>query len=187
MAKAQEPLPVKLFTAILFSEEEKLQRARAELVRLFGDIDYTSAVFPFMHSAYYAAEMGVPISRVIFSYAALIDPAALADIKTRTNRIEQSLAVAGARRVNIDPGYLDFGKVVLASNKPNNQKIYLGQGVYADINLFYEKGNFRSFEWTFPDFRSGIYKPALLTIRARYKAALRAGEGLPAPGAREPF
>ncbi|MFQ5628301.1 MAG: DUF4416 family protein [bacterium] len=173
MARPIEPTPVKLFSAILYSDEQKLPQTKEILIKKFGPIDYTSPSFPFEHSDYYAAEMGAPIERIFYSFRELINPGDLAKIKCTTNEIEQLLATANKRPVNIDAGYLDYGKVVLASMKFHNQKIYLSDGVYADMNLLYEKGHFKPFEWTFPDFGDGIYEKVLLHIRNKYKADIR--------------
>ncbi len=176
MAQALQPTPVKLFVAVLFAREHYLPAAKERLIAHFGDIDYTSPVFRFPFADYYAEEMGSPLFRIFYSFRRLIDPAQIRQIKLTTNQIEAELAQQGRRTVNLDPGYVDYGKLVLASMKFHNQKVYLGDGVYADINLLYEKGHFRSLEWTFPDFREGTYEKTLLHIRAKYKAAMRALE-----------
>jgi hypothetical protein len=86
------------------------------------------------------------------------------------NGIEQEFASRGNRTVNLDPGYLDYYKVVLASAKFGGQKIYMRDGIYADMTLIHFKGKWESFAWGFPDFKSGIYDEVLSTIRNLYKA-----------------
>ncbi len=170
MAEAIAVPPVKLLIAALFVEKKNLQNALDLLEKQFGAIDFTSEAFDFFAEHYYAAEMGRPIKRIFFSFAGLVDAADLATIKLSTNHIEEELAVAGKRTVNLDSGYLDFDKLVLASMKKNAQKIYVGKGVWADMNLMYAKGRFTAFQWTFPDFAQGIYDRSLLRIREIYKA-----------------
>jgi len=34
--------------------------------------------------------------------------------------------------VNIDPGYISLGKLVLASTKDHAHRLYLGEGVYGE-------------------------------------------------------
>jgi len=173
MAAPESPLQVKLFMAHLFVGDDVVVEAKEILQDEFGDIDYISPAFPFLQEDYYAPEMGRPIFRKFFSFRKLINPQDIAAVKLRTNEIEQELACHGRRRINIDAGYMDFGKVVLASMKYQNQKIYLSGGVYADMNLLYAKGKFKAMDWTFPDFKSASYSHVLLHIRAKYKAALR--------------
>ncbi|MCB9510959.1 MAG: DUF4416 family protein [Deferribacteres bacterium] len=173
MAEPTSADPVKLFAAVLFADKNALEQTRTLLIEEFGTIDYTSPVFSFEHSDYYAEEMGWPLFRIFYSFHQLVDPGALATIKLVSNRIEQQLAHAGKRSINIDTGYVDYGKVVLASMKFHNQKIYLGDGVYADMNLLYEKGHFKTFDWTFPDFAGDTYEKILLHIRSKYKADRR--------------
>ena len=65
--------------------------------------------------------MGWPIFREFVSFHNLINPKELAKIKIETNKIENELA-ENKRKVNLDPGYMDTNKVVLASAKFNAQK-----------------------------------------------------------------
>ncbi|RJO64960.1 MAG: DUF4416 family protein [Myxococcales bacterium] len=168
--------PVKLFVGLLFAPDAGREALLAALAERFGPIDYRSPVYPFTATDYYAPEMGAPIERRFASFEPLIDPAALAGIKRETAAIEARFARRdGTRSVNVDPGYMDTFKIVLASFKPGWQKIYLGEGVWADPTLYYRKGRFLPFEWGFPDFRSGLYDPALGEIRARYKAQRKIG------------
>jgi len=76
-----------------------------------------------------------------------------------SNKVEQDFSENGKRLVNIDPGYLDFHKVVLASDKERGQKIYLGNGIYADPTLYYSKGRFHPYDWSLPDFKEETYYP----------------------------
>ena len=133
--KPTEPEPVKLFVGILYTHELLLEKAITLVVQNFGETDFESPVFEFTSSDYYKAEMGWPIFRKFVSFHNLINPNELAQIKIETNQIEKELAVAGKRKVNLDPGYMDYHKVVLASAKCNAQKIYLDHGIYADPTL----------------------------------------------------
>ena len=73
----------------------------------------------------------------------------------------------------LDPGYLDLGKLVLASLKEAPDKIYLGEGVWAHTCLRYDSGSFRAPEHSFADFRDGRFDPFMLEARALYKSLLR--------------
>lgn len=174
----KEPDPVKLIMAILFSDEECLNRAFSLLSSRYGPIDYQSPVFPFDHTDYYVSEMGSPIFRLFISHEPLIHPKDIARIKIETNEIEEALGVRENkilhRKVNLDPGYMDYDKVVLASTKYNGQKIYLDFGIWADLTLHFEKDTFHPYPWSFPDFKTGMYNEVFLQIRKRYKMQRKA-------------
>jgi len=171
--KPTEPTPVKLICGVLYSDEELLQKARENLEDKFGHIDYTSKIFPFDVTDYYIPEMGIPIFRLFYSFKELINPKELARIKIECNNIEEHLAVGEHRKVNIDPGYLDYDKLVLASAKYNAHKIYLDLGIWADLTLTYRRGHFIPSQYCFPDFKNGVYEKEILFMRAKYKGQLR--------------
>lgn len=162
--------PVKLFAALLYSDARRLAPARAALCERYGEEDFAGSAFPFNHTHFYEVEMGAPLFRLFVSYRKLVPPGELAGAKLAATAIEQSLCGPDGRRtVNIDPGTIDYQKVVLASFKYQGQKIYLRDGVWADLTLYYRKGGWSSFEWTFPDFKTGNYDRELLEIRRLYK------------------
>jgi hypothetical protein len=169
MSKPEKPLPVKLLAGVLTGRLELLEPAALALTEAFGPIDYRSRPVPFDVTNYYEAEMGPNIQRVFFSFENLILPDQLPSVKLKTDAIEERFAENGKRKVNIDPGYMDYHKVVLASNKYGSQKVYLSEGVWADITLHYTKGRFLPHDWSFPDFKKGLYEPFFLEIRTRYK------------------
>lgn len=173
MARPTEPKPVKLFFAVLFSSREKLLEAKEIFIREFGEIDFESPEFLFDETEYYKEEMGEPIYRVFFAFSKLISPDKIVEIKKKSTEIEEKLSIEGKRKVNIDPGYIDFNKVVLATYKGGGCKVYIRDGVWIDIMLRYEKGKFHPFPWTFPDFAKGKYNQVLLALRNIYKQSLR--------------
>jgi hypothetical protein len=178
--KPEEPGLVKLIVGVLFSEPGLMERGLSMLSEKFGPIDYRSPEFPFDQTDYYVPEMGSPIRRLFVSFVRLIHPRDLAATKIATNEMEERLAgtaleqapPGGAfrrRKVNLDPGYMDYDKLVLASAKYNGQKIYLDLGIWADLTLHYEKGRFDPYPWSFPDFKSRLYDSVFLEIRRRFK------------------
>jgi len=171
--KTELPQPVKYFIGALFSDKKLMKQAETLCVEKIGEIDSHSQAFPFDVTSYYDGEMGTPISRQFFSFETLMSPGALARLKLACNEIEDQLLLAGNRKVNLDVGYLDFHKLILASAKYNGQKIYLDQGIYADVTLIYERGKFIPLENTFPDFRSGQYDEVFLGFRNTYKTQLK--------------
>jgi hypothetical protein len=104
--------------------------------------------------------MGVGIHRKFIFFERLVDPAILPSAKLLANRIEARFSVASGtavrRRINLDPGYVTEAKVVLASTKDFSHRVYLGQGIYAEVTLHYaNRGKtFLALEHTYPDFRT---------------------------------
>jgi len=170
---ARDIAPVKLIAAVLYRREEALAEALEQAVALFSTIDYRGEFFPFRESDYYVPEMGPGLQRGLIAFEKLVHPGFLAPAKRLTRDLENRLAIDGKRQVNIDIGYLDLFKVVLASFKGRTNKIYLSDGVWAAMVLYFEKGGFHPFLWSFPDFKSGIYDPSLQTIRSTYKSQLQ--------------
>jgi len=172
--RAREGAPVKSLAAILAGGGFDLERQLLpRLEASFGRIDFRGPAHPFTVTDYYAEEMGPSLVRSLVSFDGLRSAEELVSAKLAAAAIEEELAERGSRRVNVDPGYMDFFKVVLASFKEGPQKIYLGSGVYADPILLFHDGDFEPLEWTFPDFRAGIYRDDLRAIRALYKEARR--------------
>jgi hypothetical protein len=129
--------------------------------------------FPFVETDYYESEMGANLYRGIISFEQLVHPGTLVSAKQAAKQLEDTLRIDGGRRVNIDIGYMDMFKVVLASFKGRSNKIYLAEGVWADPVLYFEGGHYKTFMWGFPDFKSGIYNPDFSHIRSLYKTQLR--------------
>jgi hypothetical protein len=166
-------MPVKLIAAVLYCDPAGLETAFERVAGAFSAIDHYGESVEFTASDYYEAEMGPGLKRCLVSFSDLVHPGCLAQAKQTTREIENHFSRDGHRRVNIDIGYLDMFKVVLASFKGRTNKIYLSAGVWADMVLYYEKGDFRPFLWTFPDFKEGCYRVSLLDIRNRYKQQLK--------------
>lgn len=171
--QAVEPDYVKFFIGALYSDESRLEQAKKFCVQRMGPIELESKAFAFTATHYYDAEMGPPIYRQFFSFEGLRDPGDLPELKVVCNQIEAQLSLVGKRKVNLDIGYLDLHKMILASAKYNGQKVYLDQGIYADVTLIYEAGGFHPTQNTFPDFKSGEYLPVFREFREHLKADLR--------------
>jgi hypothetical protein len=167
------PVDVKVFCGLLFANEEALREAKLQLTKQFGPADFESEFFTFDETSYYRAEMGSSLHRAFVSFQPLMDPAFLSHVKLATNQIEKGLAQGVSRTVNLDPGYMDFHKVILASAKAEGHKVYLCNGIYADPTLYYGKGSFKPNRVCFPDFKDGRYNQTFVRIRELYKAQLK--------------
>jgi hypothetical protein len=152
----------------------------------FGPEVETHGPWDFDVTDYYDVEMGGPtIRRWLIAFAEPMLSEQLPEMKLLTNRVEGQLAVGGQRKVNLDAGYLDFNKFVLASAKFHEHKIHVGRGIYADLTLIFNDGAWRPLPWSFSDFRDDRYYEALTTIRSGYRQRLRGNpppRRLPFPG-----
>ncbi len=174
MGRIRSPQPVKLIVPMLSAHTKLLEDAREALVARFGPTDLVSAHLPFEYTTYYRAELGASLQRQFLSFERLIDPGELAAIKTYSNMLEEEWRVEERRRVNLDPGYLTPAKLVLASTKDYAHRVYIGEGVYAEVTLAYRGGDFRSWPWTYPDYQSESYLCILRKIREIYMFQLKA-------------
>lgn len=175
MGTARKVEPVKLIASLLSKDVAAIEQAKDALAQVFGPIEYESELLPFDHTDYYAAEFGPDLQRAIVAFEPLVDPEDLPNIKHRTNKLEWSLTGTDCRRVNIDPGYVSLGKMVLASTKNHAHRLYLGRGIYGESTLTYQRGSFRAWPWTYPDYASARYCAIFDEIRDRYKVQLRQG------------
>lgn len=172
--KPAEAPQVKFIAAILMHwDDEKWEGFLKDIGEAVGEIDQIGAPYPFDHTDYYGDEMGIDLRRMIVSFRRLGPPTALVPLKLRAYEMEKQFSREGMRTINIDPGYMDFHKVVLASFKEGPQKIYLTQGIWADPQLLFQHGAFKPLPWTFPDFQKGLYNTTLAAIRECYKKQMK--------------
>ena len=169
-----EGAPVKYFAALLLADGVKPGVViDGGLSDILGDADFIGPPHPFDMTDYYEDEMGPALSRVIVSFTGLGKAPGLVEVKLDVDRLEEKLSGETGRTVNIDPGYIDYFKAVLASFKEGPQKIYLGRGVYADPVLMFEDHEWRTLPWSFPDFKEGLYMEEFSAIRRIYKEQRR--------------
>jgi hypothetical protein len=175
MSKLQQPWPAQLILSILSSSWEEfwpglLQELESEL----GQTDYISEPLAFTETDYYDQELGVPIIRRILAFEPLLPRQGLVDCKLFCHSLEQNwLRPDGRRLFNLDPGYLNLEQLVLATGKNFTHRIYLDQGVFADLTLVYSKGGWHSLPWTYPDYAGKLLQDILSHLRQRYKQKLR--------------
>lgn len=177
MGQISLPKPVNLIVGILTSIPELFAHIDKTLEEYFGPIDLRSDIIPFVFTDYYSEEMGKGIQRQFYSFERLIMPDEIAPIKVQTNTIENSIASSKRypikRPINIDPGYINESRLILASTKDFSHRIYLRDGIYAEVTLNYRRGGYESFPWTFPDYKSADYQSFFLKAREVYVKKLK--------------
>lgn len=168
--------PVKLFVGILVSEEARFAEVESRLSAEYGPIDLRAPVIPFSFTDYYRRETGDRILRTFVSFEHLIEADRLPDIKHRTNALEAELAEPGSRvprPVNLDPGYLEHSKVILASTKNFYHRMYLGGGIFGEATMHFRNNACEFFPWTYPDYQSEEYRKFFLGLRQQYRTQLK--------------
>ena len=171
MGKIKEPLPVKLIMGMISPDISLFDQLTQILVEKFGPVDSKSNVFNFDKTDYYEEEMGKDLKRQFLSFCELIEPRELVEIKLFTSSLEEKFSLSKdepSRLINLDPGYLDCTKLVLASTKDSPNRIYLRELIYAEITLYFSQGTFKFRTWTFPDYKTREYIETFNQIRKLY-------------------
>jgi hypothetical protein len=174
MAEPSNPPQVKLICGMISARGELFAQTVSALVGQFGPVDITSEVVDFDFTSYYDQEMGHPLYRQFVAFDQLVCPDILAPAKLTTNAIEARFRQTcppglPPRPVNLDVGYIESGKLVLASMKNFSHRIYLGRSVFAEVTLMYHRAGWDALPWTFPDYASGRYSPFLNSARAKMR------------------
>jgi hypothetical protein len=162
MGQVSLPSRALLLLAAFSRHQAALAWARERAVAAWGPVARQSPTFEFDQTEYYQPTMGSGLRKVFFTFTETIDPGRLTEIKLVTNAWEQEYAEASEhaepRPLNLDPGYLTLGKLVLASTKDFCHRVYLDRGIYAEVTLFYRHGRWEHHPWTFADYRREDYQ-----------------------------
>lgn len=167
MSIPKPPDPAKLVIGVILKDVALVNTLAEALMDRFQKVDLVSGWMPFDYTTYYEAEMGAPLYRRMFAFKGFIDQAALPAVKQATNEIELSFTENGFRRVNIDPGYLLRERFVLATGKNFAHRIYLANGIYADLTLIYKNRAFHPQPWTYPDYAGERIQAFLGRVRRK--------------------
>jgi hypothetical protein len=77
------------------------------------------------------------------------------------------------RPVNLDPGYIEPSKLVLASTKNFSHRIHIGKKIWAEVTLIFSKGQWKGFEYSFPDHKEDRYHGFFSQVREKLVQQLR--------------
>jgi hypothetical protein len=177
MSTPKAPDPAKLIISLFMNDRAILEEVLPLLEERLGGVEIISPWLEFSYTDYYAGEMGSPLFRRMAVFRTLVAQEDLAGIKLFTNGLEERWRTLERRSLNIDPGYLLLSRFVLATGKDYSHRIYLGQGIYADLTLVFRKGRYRPLEWTYPDYAGEVMGDFLNHVRERYALELRQFRG----------
>ncbi len=133
-----------------------------QMTSAWGTPERISDEYPFDLTHYYQ-EISQSLVRRFVSFCGLFPGEDLANWKRASGIME--FCSGSSRRVNIDPGFLDGAKLVLASTKNRAQRVPIAQDLFAEVTLRFRHHQWEPFDYTFPDFRSGRYDAFLHTVR----------------------
>ncbi len=165
----------KLIIGVIYHDKTVLDSAIKILTEEFGEVDAVSDEFSFSgeFSTYYDEEIGGEGLRRIYSFKQLVDPSMQADIKIRTNEIEAEFSVDGKRKINLDPGFINHGRLMLATTKETGFRVPLKDGIYTELTLFWARGGWQKFPWSYRDYQSERVQKFITEVRRAYLAERR--------------
>ncbi len=176
MSQIRIPSKALLIHSLLAQKEQLIQEVLAVLTEEYGKTAFKSSILPFHHTDYYEKEFGSNLKRLFVGFAQLVPQNILVRAKLFAMGVEQRFSCNGNRLINIDPGMLTLERLVLATAKNFTHRIYLGQGVFADLILIFQKGSFRPLPWTFPDYKADEAMALWHAWRDLYKKTIVQGK-----------
>lgn len=172
MGKIRSVGPVKYFFGLI-GREGPVEKARQLLDDRYGLEEENGPVWDFKDTDYYEKEMGTGLKRQFVACRGLKAAGELADLKVMSNELEGSMSGPRGRSINIDPGYLDAARIVLASTKDFAHRLYLGRGIFGEVTLMFKGKQFHPQEHTYPDYRSTEYLEYFRGLRQRFMGELK--------------
>lgn len=170
MGRIVPPQPVTPVLGVIYRDAAIVDDALMWVEHLMGEVEITSDEFPFDLTDHYEGEMGPGLKRRFYAFERLADPSMLSEWKVQTNGLEEQLAerYGEYRPINLDPGYVNGAKLVLASVKGLAHRVYVGQGISAEVTMSFRDGAWLKRDYTFPDFTTGRYDAFFSKARERH-------------------
>lgn len=135
-------------------EDERLFKdLYKELEKTWGKTQLISEWLDFSHTDYYTKEMGSGLKRRLILFKEPADQENLKNFKVKSWEIEEKYSINNKRQINIDPGFLTMERFILLTGKNYSHRIYLGEGVFADLTFVHENGEFTTLSWTYSDYK----------------------------------
>lgn len=155
MSDLFSPEPGLFFGSALFNREGiKLSEIKKIWLDQFeNSIEFFHDFFPMKE--YYSKKMGDShlLDRAIFVSLIPEEREKIVDYKIWADDLEKKMSkLFGYRVLNLDIGLLTLENVTLATGKNFSHRIYLGHGVFSDLNLQFENKTFKPLSWTYPDY-----------------------------------
>ncbi|MDA8743678.1 DUF4416 family protein [Rubripirellula amarantea] len=170
--------PVVRICAVITSFADARAWAFKRLETHWGPITDRSAEIPFEAGGFYLDSMGPNLTKTLVAFEPFEDPGELSEWKVQSNAWEAEYANQStnmvARPVNLDAGYLSQAKLVLATIKDRDHRIYLRDGIFAEVTLSYVGKKWIHHRWSYPSYRTNEVSDFAMKNRARLREHLLA-------------
>ena len=177
MGDINDHKPVLLIAAVTSRYDTALAWTREQSTRTWGKIALASPVYEFTETDYYAESMGTGLKKQLLVFDEMFDPGELAPTKILSNQWEEQYASefehAESRPLNIDPGYITEAKLVLATTKDRDHRIYLQQGIFAEVTLHFRAKQWTSSRWTYADYQRHDFQEFFTNCRNLLRERIR--------------
>ena len=156
--------------ALTYNNTKYVEQSSNRLQKLWGEILIDSKPYGFSGIDYYAREMGGGLLKKLIVFERHVPQHTLYEQKLQTIELEKQLATKTnekefKRNINIDPGLLTSGSLVLSTTKYSPHRITIGPGIFAETTLLYEKGTYKPLPWTYLDYKNKVVQEILLKTR----------------------
>lgn len=152
-SRRASPQRGKIILGIITREIQLLKEVEELLEEEWGAIEIKSERIEFDFTDYYEKELGKGLLRLWESFERVVGEDRLVELKIFTNSLEKRFLRDGKRRINLDPGILTLSKLILTTTKDYSHRIYIRDGIYAEVTLIYKNRSFQPLRWTYPDYR----------------------------------
>lgn len=155
------PPPAKFFFAITLLEKGYHAAAEEAIAERWGAIDLHSELYCFSdYTHYYEAEMGRPLWKYFLTLERPLAMDSLVEVKFFAEDLQTRFARVAEpqlrRTINLDPGYITSWNLVLSTVKNFAHRIYLRDGIYAEVTLVFKERRFQTLPWTYTDYASPL-------------------------------
>ncbi len=177
MGEITQHKPVLLIAAITSRYLSAFDWTAATAGHSWGSIVKSSPIFDFTETEYYVASMGDALKKQFIAFERLIDPAAIAGTKHQSNSWERDFKSENSypqdRPINIDPGYISEAKLVLVTTKDRDHRIYLTDGIFAEVTLHFRGRAWTHSRWTYPDYQRADFQGFFTECRQYLRERIR--------------
>jgi hypothetical protein len=154
--------PCVQFFAAFSKDEAALEWLWSRIEGQIASIALKSQLYPVEESDYYHKTMGKPLRKQFAVLEGWYDPAMLPTHKLLMRDWERACSMSHVsdveRPLNIDPGYMSMTKLVLASTKNREHRLYMRDGIYAEVTLAFRDQQWQPMPWTYPDYQRADFR-----------------------------